>query len=80
MDYVLPFIQYGCTKTVDGEYVFTEIRKAYIQGVTALTANPMRIRYKVSLGNCCNTTYYILSDFSYKEQSIIVCQRLAMDF
>ncbi len=80
MDYVLPFIQYGCTKAVDGEYVFTEIRKAYIQGVTALTANPMRIRYKVSLGNCCNTTYYILSDFSYKEQSIIVCQRLAMDF
>lgn len=60
-------IQYGWTKAVDGKSIFTEIRKAYIWWLTALTANPMKIRHKVSLGNCCNTTYYILSDFSYKE-------------
>ena len=53
-------IQYGWTKAVDGKSVFTEIRKAYIQGLTALTANPIEIRHKVCLGKRLeyNILYY----------------------
>jgi len=45
MDYVLPVIFNTAGLAIDSESFFMKIRKEYIWWLTALTANPMKIRY-----------------------------------